>query len=199
MVKLSSPAAERNAAPILEVLERILPAEGAVLEIASGSGQHVVHFARARPLLTFQPSDAGFDALASIEARRLEAGLPNLLPALLLDVTRDPWPVSAADAVLAINMVHISPWAACEALVRGAARILRTGAPLYLYGPYRIEGRPTAPSNEAFDQSLRARNAAWGLRALDEVARLAAAAGFALDQVVDMPANNISAVFRRRE
>jgi cyclopropane fatty-acyl-phospholipid synthase-like methyltransferase len=198
MDKLCSEAAVRNAPPIAAVLARVLPRAGTVLEIASGSGQHVVHFARAFPHLRFQPTDKDQEALRSIEAWRAEAGAENILPALALDVTRSPWPTAEADAILNINMIHISPWEACQALFRGAATLLNDRGLLYLYGPFRIDGRPTAPSNEVFDASLRARNPAWGLRTLGEVERLAETEGFFLEETVDMPANNLSVVFRKR-
>ena len=199
--RLASPAAERNAAPIAQVLAGVLPAgtssPGLVLEVASGSGQHVAHFARAFPALTWQPTDREPRHRASIAAWREEAALPNLLAPLELDVMH-PWPVARADAMLCINMVHISPWAATLALFAGAARVLPDGAPLYLYGPYRRRGVATAQSNEAFDADLRARDPAWGLRDLDEVAGVARDAGFECVDVVAMPANNLSVIFHRR-
>ena len=196
-VRRHSPAAARNAAPIAEVLHAVLPQRGLVLEIASGSGEHAVHFAREFPGLLFQPSDPEPAALRSIDAWRAEAGLFNLLPAVALDVRAASWPVEAADAILCINMIHISPWFATVGLLRGAAKLLGEGAPLYLYGPYRRAGVETAPSNEAFDESLKARDPEWGLRNLEEVAAEAERHGLALDRIVEMPANNLSAVFRR--
>src|ERR1051326_8738891 len=157
----SAPHVARNAGPIAEVLRGLLPARGLVLEIASGSGEHVLHFAREFPNLLFQPSDPEPAAPRSIEAWRREAGMFNLLPAGALDARAAEWPVAAADAILCINMVHISPWAATEGLMRGAARFLAPGGPLYLYGAYRRAGVPIAPSNEAFDASLRSRDPAW--------------------------------------
>jgi hypothetical protein len=174
-----------------------LPERGLVLEIASGSGEHAVHFAREFPGLLLQPSDPEPAALRSIDAWRAEAGLFNLLPAVALDVRAASWPVEAADAILCINMIHISPWTATVGLMRGAARLLAPGAPLDLYGPYRQAGVETAPSNEAFDESLRARDPDWGLRQLEDVIAEAAAAGFGLDRVVPMPANNLSVVLHR--
>lgn len=197
-MKSSSPAAQRNRDPIVEVLRSVLPERGLVLEVASGTGEHAVHFARAFPKLMFQPSDPDPSALRSIEAWRAEAGLFNLLPPVTLDARAKDWPVDGADAVVCINMVHISPWAATEGLMRGAARLLPPGAPLYLYGPYRQDGVPTAPSNEAFDESLKARDPEWGLRNLEDVAAEAERHGFALEAVFPMPANNLSVVFRRR-
>jgi hypothetical protein len=192
-----APAAARNRDPILTVLREVLPRTGTVLEIASGSGEHILHFAQGLPDLTFQPSDPSPEARQSIAAWAAESGLANLRPPLALDAASPPWPIAAADAVLCINMIHISPWAATEGLMHGAAALLPPGAPLYLYGPYRRAGVPTAPSNEEFDRSLRERNPAWGLRELEAVTALAAAAGFAGPAVTEMPANNLSVVFRR--
>jgi SAM-dependent methyltransferase len=191
------PHVPRNRDPILDVLRRVLPAQGLVLEIASGSGEHGVHFAKGLPALTWQPTDPDAAALASIAAHRADAALPNLLAPLRLDVTAESWPVERADALLCINMIHISPWAASEALFAGAARVLRPGGIVYLYGPYRIDGRHTAPSNEAFDAQLRAQNAAWGVRDLADVTALAKSCGLAFVETVAMPANNLSVVFRR--
>jgi hypothetical protein len=163
-VKQVSSAAERNKRPILDVIAGVLPERGSVLEIASGSGQHAPYLAAALGDLRFQPSDADASAVASIAAYREEAALPNLDAPVRLDVMQNPWPVSHSDAVLCFNMIHIAPWQACLALLRGAAAILAAGAPLVLYGPYRIDGDFTAPSNVEFDASLRRRNPAWGLR-----------------------------------
>ena len=192
-----APHVARNAAAIVDVLRGVLPERGLVLEVASGTGEHAVHFARAFPGLTFQPSDPDPVARASIEAWRLSEKLPNLLPALGLDAAQDGWPIGEADAVLCINMVHISPWEASVGLMRGAGRVLRSGAPLYLYGAYRQQGVPFAPSNEAFDQSLKARSPEWGVRNLEDVTAEAERYGFRLETVVPMPANNLSVVFRR--
>jgi SAM-dependent methyltransferase len=193
----SAPHVARNAAPIAAVLRDVLPQRGLVLEVASGTGEHALHFARAFPDLRWQPTDPDPAALRSIEAWRGEAGLANLLPPLALDVRAADWPVGAADAILAINMVHISPWSATEGLMRGAGRLLASGAPLYLYGAYRQAGTATAPSNEAFDAWLRAENPEWGVRDLDDVAAAGEAHGLALDTIVAMPANNLSVVFRK--
>lgn len=195
--RLSAPAVTRNREAILAVLRDVLPESGLVLEIASGSGEHALHFARALPALTFQPSDPSPQALASIAAWAEESGLPNIRPPLLIDAAAPSWPVAAADALLCINMVHIAPWSASEGLFRNAGALLPAGAPLYLYGPYRRPGRELEPSNAAFDESLRARDPAWGLRELDEVAALARMAGFAAPQIVEMPANNLSLIFRK--
>lgn len=192
-----APATQRNRDPILEVLRPLLPARGVVLEIASGSGEHAVHFASALPALTFQPSDPDARGRASIEAWRDQARLPNLLPPLALDAARTPWPIAAADAVVCINMIHISPWSAAEGLIRGAASILPAGAPLYLYGPYLRAGVETAPSNLAFDADLRRRDPEWGLRDLDAMTALAASHGFLPPDLTEMPANNLSVVFLR--
>jgi hypothetical protein len=192
-----APAAARNRDPILAVLRGVLPGTGTVLEIASGSGEHILHFAGSLPGLTFQPSDPNPEARQSIAAWVAESGLANLRPPLALDAAAPPWPIAAADAVLCINMIHISPWSATEGLMRGAAAILPPGAPLYLYGPYRRAGVPTAPSNAEFDRSLRDRNPDWGLRDLEAVVTLASSAGFGPPAVTEMPANNLSVVFRR--
>lgn len=194
--RLSAPHVARNTAPIIDVLRDVLPSAGLVLEVASGTGEHALHFARAFPHLVFQPTDPDPVALASIEAWRSE-GPANLLPPLELDAASDAWPVPRADALLCINMVHISPWRATLGLLRGAARVLSAGAPLILYGAYRRAGVPTEPSNEAFDASLKARNPEWGLRLLEDVADEAKARGITLERVVEMPANNLTVVFRK--
>ena len=196
-VRLHAPSAARNRDPILAVLQRFLPARGVVLELASGSGEHTMHFAQALPALAFQPSDPDPQARASIDAWAASAGLLNVRPALALDVTAQPWPIDAADAVLCINMIHIAPWEAAVGLVSGAAALLPPDGLLYLYGPYRRNGGHTAPSNEAFDRSLRERNPAWGIRDLEAVAELAAAHGFAPPEVEQMPANNLSLIFSK--
>jgi SAM-dependent methyltransferase len=196
--RLRAPAAQRNRDAILGVLREILPPSGLVLEVASGSGEHAVHFAAALPALTFQPSDPAPDALDSIAAWTRESGLRNILPPLLLDAGAPQWPIGAADAVLCINMIHISPWRATEGLFRQAGRLLKTGGPLYLYGPYRRPDRPLEPSNAAFDESLRSRDPEWGLRDLEAVETLAAANGFSPAQIIEMPANNLSLIFRKR-
>ena len=190
-----APAAARNRDPILAALRDVLPGRGVVLEVASGSGEHAVHFAAAFPALTFQPSDPDADARASIDA--WAEGVANIRPALALDAAASSWPVEGADAVVCINMIHIAPWSACEGLTRGAAAILPAGAPLVLYGPFKRGGRHTAPSNAEFDADLRARNPEWGVRNLEDVAALAAASGFGPPQVTEMPANNLVVVFRR--
>jgi SAM-dependent methyltransferase len=196
-VKRFAPATERNREPLAAVLSEVLPASGTVLEVASGTGEHAVHFACRFPGLLWQPSDPDPDSLASIQAWREEAGLGNLLAPLRLDAAAETWPVAAADAILCVNMVHISPWTATVGLMRGAGRLLGPGAPLILYGPYRRAGVPTAPSNEAFDESLKSRNPQWGLRELEAVAAEAAKYGFTPDRPFEMPANNVTVVFRR--
>ena len=192
-----APHVARNAAPIVEVLRDVLPGEGVVLEVASGSGEHALHFARAFPHLLWQPTDADPVALRSIDAWRGGEGLPNLLAPVPLDAAASDWPLERADAVLCINMVHISPWSATLGVLDGAARLLPPGGPLYLYGAYRREGVPTAPSNEAFDRSLKDRNPEWGLRNLEDVTAEAERRSLRLAGVVEMPANNLSVVFRR--
>jgi SAM-dependent methyltransferase len=193
----SAPAAERNKAPILAVLEQVLPPSGLAVEIASGTGQHVVHFAQALPQWTWQPTEPDSQMRQSIAAWLAKCDLPNVLPPLALDVCQPDWPVDRADAVLCINMIHISPWHATEHLLAGCERILRPGGILFLYGPYRRFGRHTAPSNEAFDASLRQRDPQWGVRDLETVAETARQHGLEMSQVVEMPANNLSLVFVR--
>jgi hypothetical protein len=193
-----APATLRNRGPILEVLRQVLPTAGTVLEIASGSGEHAVFFADALPDLMWQPTDPDPDNRASIRAWIAETGVTNVTAPADLNAAARAWPVTHADAIVCINMIHISPWAATLGLLAGAARTLPTAAPLYLYGPYRRNGRHTAPSNEDFDQSLRAQNPEWGVRDLDEVSEAAVQAGLTLAEVIEMPANNLSVVFRRR-
>jgi hypothetical protein len=195
--RLEYPATLRNRDAILDVLRGLLPPSGLVLEIASGSGEHIVHFARAFPGLTFQPSDPEDAALQSVKAWTQDSDLSNVRSPVMLDASSDHWPLSAADAVLCINMIHIAPWRATEGLFHGAAKLLPRDAPLYLYGPYRRADIVTAPSNEAFDASLKSRNPEWGLRDLEVVAEWARAEGFSPPEVTEMPANNLSVVFRR--
>lgn len=195
----SSPAVARNRDPIFEVLAARLPASGLVLEIAAGTGEHAATFAPRLPNLLWRPSDPDPAALASIAAWREVSGAGNLLEPVVLDAS-DPgsWPVGAVDAIVCINMIHISPWAATEGLIAGAAARLPAGGLLYLYGPYLEDEVPTAPSNLAFDASLKDRNPAWGLRRLETVRDLAADRGLDLAERIAMPANNLSLVFRRR-
>lgn len=196
-MKREAPAAARNRQPILDVLQPRLPAKGLVLEIASGTGEHVVHYAAARPDLTFQPSDPDASARASIDDWVRTLGLGNVRPALEIDVTWATWPVERADAVLCCNMIHIAPWEAAVGLVSGAAQLLPAGGLLFTYGPYRRGGRHTAPSNEAFDADLKRRNPAWGVRDLEAVTELAREQGFSAPEIVEMPANNLSLLFKR--
>jgi len=198
MRPLSAPATERNKGAILGVLQRVLPDSGLVLEIASGTEQDVVHFARALPHLLWQPSDPDPRARASISAWIAEAGLPNILQPLDLEVRSEPWPVSHCDAIVCINMIHVSPWIATRALFDGAARVLADAGVVYLYGPYSVDGRHTAPGNAAFDASLRAQDPEWGVRHLEAVIDVADQRGFELLESVRMPANNVSLVIRRK-
>ncbi len=196
--KRHAPATARNRDAIIAILQNALPTRGLVLEIASGTGEHIVDFAGQFPALAWQPSDYDRLGLASIAAWSAEAGHSNLRQPVQLDASADDWPIDQADAILCINMVHISPWAATQGLMAGAGRILPAGGLLYLYGPYLREGVETAPSNLAFDANLKAQNADWGLRDLGAVEDLAANHGLHLEQVIDMPANNLSLLFRRR-
>ncbi len=193
---LHSPATERNKKPILEVLRHTLPSTGLVLEIASGTGQHVVHFARELPNLVWQPTDPDEASRATIVARLRAANLDNVKEPVALDVLSTHWPVNLSDAILCINMIHISPWAATEALFVNAKHVLSSAGVLYLYGPYRQSGRHTEDSNESFDTSLRSHNSEWGIRNLEDVTRIAEAQGFVLENTMDMPANNLSVIFR---
>ena len=194
---LTSPAAERNKDPILTVLETVLPQAGSVLEIASGSGQHVCFFAGALPGIRWQPTEPDSVARDTIAIRIRESGLANVAPPIALDVLEPLWPLADTfDAVLCINMTHISPWPATHALCRGAARHLGTQGRLVLYGPYLEDGK-AAQSNLDFDASLKRRNPEWGLRELAEVTRVANAHGLQRQQVVRMPANNLAVVFAK--
>ena len=195
-MKRQAPAAARNRDPIAAVLAEELPPAGLVLEVASGTGEHAVHFARAFPALAWQPSDPDLAARQSIEAWRIDEGLANLRPPLDLDAASPAWPTERADAVLCINMVHISPVRATEGLLAGAARLLPAGAPLILYGPYLEDDVPTAASNLEFDASLKGRDPAWGLRSVTWLDGLAARHGFVRSRRVTMPANNLMLVYR---
>lgn len=192
-----APAALRNRDPILAVLRSALPSTGTVLEIASGTGEHALHFARELTGILWQPSDPSAQARASIAAWREAERLPNLRAPIALDAADWPWPIAGADAIVAINLIHISPWSATRGLMRGAGVLLPMGAPLCLYGPYRQAGRPFAASNAAFDADLRARDPAWGIRDVADVVAAARDQGLALDTVIEMPANNLSLLFRR--
>ena len=196
--RLTAPATARNREPIASVLRRHLPPSGLVLEIASGSGEHVVHFATTQSLdLRFQPSDPDAGARASIDAWVELSGVTNVLPVVALDAAAEAWPLQRADAVICINMIHIAPWDAAIGLVRGAAAILPVGGLLYLYGPFRRNGRQTATSNETFDRSLRYREPSWGVRDLEDVVNLALLHAFGQPIVEEMPANNLSVIFIR--
>ncbi len=195
----TSPSTARNRGPILSVLQPRLPETGLVLEIAAGTGEHAINNAAAMPGLQWQPTDPNLEALASIAAWRDHADLPNLLPPLRLDAAEpDIWPVKRADAIVNINMIHISPWTATQGLMKGANQLLPTGGLLLLYGPYLEPDVETAPSNLAFDQSLKDRNPAWGIRHLDDVTALAARHGLDLAERVAMPANNLVLVLRKK-
>jgi SAM-dependent methyltransferase len=201
--RLYASATQRNRGPILEVLKRILPASGRLLEIASGTGEHAVWFAEQLPGFVLQPSDPSPEHRASIRAWTETAGLANLREPLELDVTDADWERNARipedlTAILSINLIHIAPWPAALGLLRGAGVVLAPGRLLYLYGPYRRGGAHTAPSNQAFDRSLRAQDPAWGVRDLEAVMSAAEPVGFDLDEVVEMPANNLSVILRRR-
>ncbi|WP_082400173.1 DUF938 domain-containing protein [Citromicrobium sp. WPS32] len=196
--KRESPAAQRNREPIADVLADVLPERGIVLEMASGTGEHVVHFAKRFAHLDWYPSDPDAEARASIAAHVAQAGIANVMPPLALDAAASEWPLDAADAIVCINMVHISPWQATEGLFAGAARLLPPmDGPLFLYGPYLEREVETAPSNLAFDESLRARDPRWGLRDLANVDALAKRHGFTRTLRVAMPANNLIVVYRK--
>ena len=195
-MKRHAPATARNSEPLAEVLAEELPDRGLVLEVASGSGEHAVFLARRFSALDWQPSDVDLEALASVDAWAAEAGCANLRPAIALDAAQANWPIAAADAVLCVNMVHISPWSAAVGLFTGAGRILTSGAPLVLYGPFIEPGRETAPSNLAFDQSLKQRNSEWGLRNTADLDALAADHGLRRTARHAMPANNLVLVYR---
>lgn len=197
-MKQHAPATQRNREPIAEVLAGELPASGRVLEIAAGTGEHAVFFAARFPALEWQPTDPSHGALASIAAYREDYPGDNLAEPLLLDAALRDWPVDRADAILCVNMVHISPWAASTGLFDGAARLLDTGAPLILYGPFFEADVEPAPSNLDFDRSLKARDPRWGIRDLAEIDRLAARSGFTRTARREMPANNLTLVYRRR-
>lgn len=196
-MKRHAPAAARNSGPIADVLAHELPESGTVLEIASGSGEHALFFAERFPGLAWQPSDPDPDALASIAAWRDEQGLANLRPPLQLDARAPDWPVKRADALVCINMIHISEWEATVGLFSGGSRVLAQGAPLILYGPYLEDDIETAPSNLAFDRSLKERNPAWGLRNVSQIDGVAADSGFERTGRHEMPANNLILIHRR--
>ena len=197
-MKQRAPAADRNKHAILAVLRGVLPRPGLTLEIASGTGQHAVHFAAALPEVTWQPSDADEQALASIRSWRADANLPNLALPVRLDVTHPHWPVDAADAMFCANMIHIAPWRACVGLFSGAGRILPSGAPLVLYGPFFFAGEPAPQSNLDFHASLQQRHPEWGVRQIEDVSRVADQAGFDTGEIVACPANNHVVLFEKR-
>ena len=195
--RLWSPSAERNRQPIAEVLSRVLPQSGLVLEVGSGTGQHAVHFARVMPHLTWQPSEQDADCLRSISAWASIEDQLNMRPPLSLDINAEQWPIEATDAVVSINLIHIAPWSATHALLRGASSILPASGLLCLYGPYRVGGKHTSASNRAFDAQLRAVNPGWGVRDLDEVSDGASAVDLEFVRTFEMPANNLLVVFRK--
>lgn len=190
-----APATSRNREAIAAILAKLLPASGRVLEIASGTGEHVAYFAERFPALTWQPSDPDPSALASIAS--WTQGFANIATPIAVDATEIGWPVDQIDALLCINMVHIAPWDATLGLMTGAASVLADGAALILYGPYFRAETDTAPSNLAFDASLRSRDARWGLRSMEDVRAAAAVRGLHYDQVIEMPANNLMLIFRK--
>ena len=193
----SAPAALRNRGPIAEVLKDWLPREGLVLEIASGTGEHVTYFAARFPALDWQPSDIHLDALGSITSAREEAGLPNVRAPLTIDAASPEWPIASAEAVLSINMIHISAWTSALGLLDGAARLLSTGAPLIMYGPWITDDKPTVESNLAFDADLKRRDSKWGLRKVEDFAAAGEERGIHLEQTRAMPANNMMLLLRR--
>lgn len=196
---LTAPAVARNRDAILDVLRRVLPARGTVLEIASGSGEHAIHVAAALPGLTWLPSDPEPEARRSVVAHTSRAAITNILPPLALDARDSVWPVNRVDAIVCINMIHIAPWSATEGLMAGVGRTLAEGGILFLYGPFREGGRLSAESNVAFDASLRARDPEWGVRDREAVTDMAARHGLVASERVAMPANNLSLIFRRAE
>ncbi len=198
-MKDHAPSAERNRHDILPILQMVLPSKGRILEVASGTGQHAVHFAPHFRNAVWQPSERRPEALASIRAWRDETRIPNLMDPVELDVEEEPWPVKSADALVNINMWHISPWSTTEALLRGARRILSPGAPLFYYGAFFRSDRDTAPSNLDFDRSLRERDPVWGLRQLEDVLAFADRIGLGFERVLDMPNNNCSLILRQPE
>ena len=195
---LTSPSAERNKGLISEVLAQVLPERGVVLEVGSGTGQHVVQFARAMPNLIWQPSECDADCLRSIQAWISVEKLFNVRPPLQLDVNAFPWPIDSAAALVCINMIHIAPWSATEALFEGSRSLLSGGDLLCIYGPFKRDGRHTSPSNKGFDTLLRQQDPAWGVRDLDDVSRLGDRAGLDLLQTHEMPSNNLTVVFAKR-
>jgi hypothetical protein len=196
--RILSPSAERNKGPITEILIRVLPAQGDVLEISSGTGQHVLHFAQAMPHIRWHPTERDADCLTSIASWLARTPRPNVKAPVYLDVHDAIWPAHEVAAVVCINMIHIAPPSATEALLRGASNVIAPGGMLFLYGPYRQKGQHTSTSNEAFDQLLKSENPEWGVRNLEDVAHLAGSVGLELEQTHDMPANNLAVIFRKR-
>ncbi|CAN5796936.1 DUF938 domain-containing protein [soil metagenome] len=199
-VRRFAPATQRNRAPILAFLKGVLartPSSPRVVEIASGTGEHAAYFARELDVASYQPTDGDASSCASIDAWVEHEKATRALPAITLDVETSPWPITQADVVLCINMIHISPWSACLALLDGAASVLTEGGPLVLYGPYRVGGAHTAPSNAEFDRSLRDRDPRWGVRDLEAVIDEAKSRGLRHEETVTMPANNFGVAFRR--
>ncbi|RED51483.1 DUF938 domain-containing protein [Aestuariispira insulae] len=195
--RLFAPAVARNREAIGAVIDRIAPEKGQALEIASGSGEHVVHMAGLRPNIIWQPTDIDDNHLASIDAHRVAEGLGNILPAKCLDVFSDDWPVEKMDLIFNANMIHIAPWSCCEGLMAGVGRCLSTAGHLVMYGPYKRGGDHTADSNRSFDENLRSRNSLWGVRDLEAVIEQAEMNGLDLQEVVDMPANNLCVIYRK--
>jgi hypothetical protein len=191
-----APATLRNRDSILSVLEDVLPATGTVLEVASGSGEHTAYFAPHFPALTWQPSDGDAENFDSIRSWASESP-GNILEPINLDTREHPWPLESVSAIICMNMIHISPWTSAEGLMRGASSVLETDGVFYLYGPFRQAGVPFAPSNAAFDESLKQRNPAWGIRDLSEVEDLAGRNGLTLERTQEMPANNLSVIFHK--
>jgi len=196
--RIVSPSAEKNKEPITELLTRVLPRQGDVLEVGSGTGQHILHFAQAMPHIRWQPTERNADCLKSIASWLAPVNPPNVNAPIHLDVHDKIWPLDDVAAVVCLNMIHIAPPSATEALLRGASRVIYSGGILFLYGPYRRQGRHTSASNEAFDKSLKGENPEWGIRNLEDVALLAASEGFDLHEIHSMPANNLAVVFRKR-
>lgn len=197
LTKLTWAAPERNKQPILEVLKRVLPERGTLLELASGTGQHAAYFAQHLPGWTIQPSDLEPENLTSIEAHRLETTLPNLLPPVQLDVAARRWPIASASAIFSANLIHIAPWQVALDLFDGAARHLAPAGKLVIYGPFKIGGVHTAPSNQSFDESLRARDPSFGVRDLEAVVAVASNHGLTFSERIEMPANNQTLTFTR--
>lgn len=188
-------AADRNKGPITDVLARVLPAHGTAVEIASGTGQHIVHFAHAFPGLHWQPTEPDTELHASIAARTRQAGLANVGDVMALDVREVPWPINAAEALIAINLLHVAPWAVTGALFQGAGRLLSRRGVIVIYGPFHRHGRATSDGNQAFDRQLRDTHPEWGIRDVEAVDAAGADHGFALAELVAMPANNLCLVF----